>query len=179
MVTKQRGRSLFGFMFKEIHINFSRLKSLLKYLLIFGIFLFLLYINPWKVQENYIILPTPTPSTFSSDKLLSLINEWRVAQELLPLIKSSALCDTATVRAVEIANDWSHNGFSAERLCRKLECEVGENLAESYIDEQEVLNAWINSPAHLEVLVSPSYKYGCVSNLSGFTVLHVSDINLR
>jgi|GEM_PF-4748982 len=105
----------------------------------------------------------PSYSEIDADKLLRLVSDWRVSQKLYPIVKNQRLCDSATVRAVEIQQD----------------CEVGENLAEQFKSEHDIFIAWLNSPSHLEVMASRSYHFGCVAQVEGYVVLHLSNVRLK
>jgi len=157
------------------------MKGVVKYALVaLGAFIVACFvIKPYKNTEVFVVAPTPNFSHFNTDKLLAMINDWRISQKLQPIIESQVLCDSATIRAVEVRNDWSHNGFDPKRVCREVGCELGENLARNLGSEREVLDSWLHSPNHLEVLDYPKYQYGCIAQVDGFVALHLSDINLR
>lgn len=101
-----------------------------------------------------------------SEKLWSLVQDWRLSQNLAPFTKRQDLCDTAKKRLPEIKDDFSHDGFYKHNwfLMKNhggVYTWTGENLAKGYSSEELALKAWLNSPTHLENLVSP-YKYSCI-----------------
>jgi len=74
------------------------------------------------------------------------------------------LCDYSAFRLEQIKRDWSHDGF---RKMNKYIYEYthaktgGENLGRDFISEQDTLNAWLNSPTHLENLTKP-FTHSCI-----------------
>lgn len=115
-------------------------------------------------------LPTPTPTPILKRKLdggrlFNLVNDYRTEQDLSSLAWYHPLCDYAKKRSEEIKTDFSHAGFfttweEASAVCP--ECQkAGENLAEGYLSEEAVLEAWIKSPTHKENLDGP-WTWGCV-----------------
>lgn len=122
---------------------------------------------------------TPPPHQFDSSKMLSLVSDWRVANGLNPISQSEKLCKVASERLQETEINWSHTGFSASRVCGSQACDVGENLAQYYRYEGEVLTAWEKSPTHYAVLSLPSYRYGCVAEENEYIVLLLSNVDLK
>jgi len=112
------------------------------------------------INSNYISSQvTPTPIILSANILMEKVNAYRESMGLSTLKKSDRLCDIAKIRIVEVQENWSHEGFYAERFCK--ECTIGENLAKEYISEQSTLSNWIKSPSHREQMVTP-YTHACV-----------------
>lgn len=112
---------------------------------------------PTPTNEPFVL---PTRTVISAEKLETLVNNWRVSQNLQPLIHSDNMCKIALIRLSETKKNWSHQGFDASRFCSKA-CTLGENLAKGYSTEQQILNAWLKSPDHLTELKTP-YTHACI-----------------
>lgn len=152
----------------------------MKYLLVVSLLLIYAVVGLFlRFSEEPAPSPTPTPYVFNSETMLSLISDWRIAHELSPVTQNEYLCEVANERAKEVQLDWSHDSFTASRVCREESCDVGENLGRFITPEGKLLTAWENSQTHLAVLNYPSYKYGCVAENSGYVVLLLSNINLK
>lgn len=114
--------------------------------------------------------PTPTkPIALDANILWNKVQGWRESQGLHPYIKDDFLCKFAIIRLEEIKTDWSHNKFSAKRLCGDMDCTVGENLASDMVTETNALISWINSPDHLREL-KYDYKYSCIETSGSYAV---------
>src|SRR5690606_38000398 len=78
-------------------------------------------------------------------------NKYRAENSLFPVSMDSATCDFAALRASEIKNDFSHNGFTSrvdnKTLPYSSYSEVRENIAMHY-DYKLVVESWRNSPGH-------------------------------
>lgn len=105
------------------------------------------------------------PVNLDSDKLWSLIQEWRQSQGLKPYIKDKRLCVVAQDRADDGFDD--HQGLYAKYS--DYPYAIQENLTSSRLNEDEALNAWLNSPPHRKTLAT-DYKYSCVATWSATAV---------
>lgn len=116
------------------------------------------------VQSTQLVVVSPTAVMLNSEKLLSLVNEWRTGNNLLPFTKSENLCKISNERVAEIKTDFSHDNFlynmKKETYCKS--CFLGENIARQYSSEEEVLQDWLNSPTHRENLTG-RYSNTCIS----------------
>lgn len=124
----------------------------------------------WNIKLNTLPEPQPNPivrSEVTSANLLETVNKWRVSQKLKPYIQSDFLCNVAKDRLPEIKKDFSHKEFHAIRWCT--DCVMGENLAREYYSPNDLLNAWLVSPKHREVL-SKDFTHSCVSTDGIYTV---------
>lgn len=90
-------------------------------------------------------------------EILELINDHRIS------IGINALNDMSTIKAVAYGHtdymidqeEISHDNFYTRRnsLINNVGAEnVGENVAYAYSSAQSVVNAWLNSPGHKEVI---------------------------
>ncbi len=81
-----------------------------------------------------------------------LINEYRVSNGVAALAWSEADAKVATIRAEEIASDFSHSSVSGANEG------YGENIAVTYGGTaSEVVNAWIGSAGHRANILRKSY----------------------
>lgn len=97
------------------------------------------------------------PVVLSSDKLWSLVQEWRHSEGLLPYTKDQRLCNIARDRIK--AGDDDHGGFYAQFSSSPYE--LSENSVWHTTDEAGALKSWLKSPRHHEALLRP-YKYSCL-----------------
>lgn len=125
---------------------------------IFGIsvFSFALVYSINETKNN----PNP-PSTFplvSSEKLMSVVNNWRHTQGLKPYTKNDWLCEQAEKRVKEIQIDFSHNGFWNIKGDYR---DLAENLSKDIFNEHQHLNGWLNSASHAANLKA-NYYFSCI-----------------
>jgi uncharacterized protein YkwD len=100
--------------------------------------------------------------------LVTAVNSFRSAQGLARL----ALSDTLTFASKWMATDmavydyFSHTSRDGREPVERMsdagypgrQTYTGENMAAGYASANEVLNGWINSPAHYAVLTNPNYR---------------------
>ena len=94
-----------------------------------------------------------------AQEILDLTNYYRTAKGLKPLTWNAGLASAASVRAKEASIHWSHtrpDGRDWYTVNDKIM--YGENLAKNYITANGVVNGWLNSPTHAEVLYYPDFK---------------------
>lgn len=114
----------------------------------------------------------------SPGRIIELVNQKRAEEKLSLLIRSSNLDFVAYIRAVNIIKngDFSHEASKsqgltfinvADRLLTPYQS-IAENLALGYFDgeEQTLVNAWLDSPHHKEVLLG-NYNLVGVFTLNG------------
>ena len=119
--------------------------------------------------------PPQSVYNIDQDKLFDLIQMWRVANDYKPYKIDDGLCAFAIIRAFEVQNDWSHDGFVAGRIAPLSNHELyGENLAKEFFSEESMLDGWIHSPTHLENLESP-FTYSCVRCINGYCAHEFGD----
>ena len=101
--------------------------------------------------------------SIDSDKLLSLIQNWRKDQGLSEFVENAQLCRVAEDRVLDGFDD--HEGlhlklkngdynFLGEKVL------LSENITTGLFP-QDALNNWLDSPPHKEALMD-DYKYTCV-----------------
>ena len=132
---------------------------MLKSILIIFLFLTLLFVirdKPQKILHNSYI-----SSEESEKNLVEYINVYRVNLGLNILKTEDSLCDFALRRSKEIITDWSHNGFyvSPPNFTKR-----GENLAKCFTKDQDVLEAWLDSRTHKQV-IEGEYDKICIGKV--------------
>ncbi len=115
-------------------------------------------------------VPTVTETPFvplSSDRLWTLINEYRVEKGLSPFIKDQRLCKISDSRVVDILEDYSHDKlYSDDKYTR--DYAYSENIDISWTEEESVRD-WSDSPSHRKALEG-SWIYSCISTKQKSTV---------
>lgn len=119
----------------------------------------------------------------SWDTLFGLINKYKKSAGIPEIKIDNDLCNLAKVRSEEIINDWSHSGFSRSSYkVREIYCpscvRMSENLARDFVSPEEVMDAWIRSPSHKEVLDEPNTK-GCLGYKENNGNMFISFISAR
>jgi len=123
-------------------------------------------------QNNSIIVSTPAPTALNPDKLWEIVNNWRTSQNLPAYIKNEQLCIVADERVAYIQKDWSHGGFRKNLSTYKNISGykyLGENLSRNNFPETAALDAWLDSPGHLENLKLP-FTHSCIATDGTFAV---------
>ncbi|MDQ2915421.1 MAG: CAP domain-containing protein [Chloroflexota bacterium] len=99
--------------------------------------------------------------------LVARINAFRAARSLPTLAVSDTLTAAAKWMSVDMGarNYFAHTSYDGRSPTQRMADAgypafgtwTGEDLAAGYTTTAEVLNGWINSPAHYAVLVNPKY----------------------
>jgi hypothetical protein len=119
-----------------------------------------------KASSSEVLAPesSPTPIITRYD-LLEEFNSYRLDRNLPALTQDNTLCLFADLRAVEVKNSFTHDGFwnKAEKLVTKEGQYVGlgENLAVNYRTTKGVMEAWNASPTHRENLQRKEFNRVC------------------
>jgi len=121
-----------------------------------------------------IALTTTILANAAKGNLFNMINGYRKVSGMRMLSYNSQLCKCAYQRAVEVEGDWSHDGFYTNK-CLKQFPNRGENLAKNFNSSNAILQAWLNSPTHKEILSNPAYTKGCVGFYGDNVVLEVAE----
>lgn len=96
--------------------------------------------------------------------VLNKVNQIRVANGLNALRYDAALEGTSTVRASEITTKFSHTRpDGTDWYTVNADLMYGENLAEGFKTADEVVNAWMASPAHKANILKPDFTTMSVS----------------
>ena len=117
----------------------------------------------------------PPPANACGQGLIPLINQVRAENGLLPLVESSLLNADAQQYADFIASR-SILSHTADGRTLDMRAEaagytgwkaLGENLAGGYDTPEQAVTAWLASPGHHDIIMSPSYTetgVGCAWN---------------
>jgi len=105
-------------------------------------------------------------AAIGSEDLLSLHNVERKKVGLPPLKLNAELTNSAQQKALAMleSNCWSHycpDGKSPWEFfdaAGYMYLYAGENLAEGYYNNEDVMVAWMNSPTHKENVIKPEYE---------------------
>lgn len=100
--------------------------------------------------------------------LLTQVNSFRASRGLSTLVVSDALTVAAKWMATDMAvhNYFSHTSLDGRSPTQRMadagypafSTWAGEDLAAGYTGAAQVLQGWIDSPAHLAVLTNPAYR---------------------
>jgi hypothetical protein len=104
-------------------------------------------------------------STVLPSAVVALTNEERIENSEPPLVRSSVLDEAARMKAEHMAANEYFAHFSPDGVtpwhwfdeAGYVYAHAGENLAIHFTDSSEVVEAWMNSPAHRENIVSGKY----------------------
>jgi uncharacterized protein YkwD len=111
--------------------------------------------------------PFPTPSIESRrSEIIFIINLIREQTGLLPLKENILLNKSAQLKAQDMLDKgyWAHNspaGTEPWVFFSKVGYEysmAGENLGRDFILASGVVDGWMNSPKHREILLDPRYQ---------------------
>lgn len=105
-------------------------------------------LTPSPVTSAVVVEPPVATGSF-----ISQINAYRASNGLSPVSSNNETCSFASIRAKEIASDFSHNGFTNRINNKSLPYssyhDVTENIAMNS-DSSQIVAMWINSPGHAE-----------------------------
>ncbi len=105
----------------------------------------------------------PTPQQFvnlDSDKIFSLINQYRASQGLSPFEQENSVCELAQIRSVELAGELTNGTIHSGLYNRTLPYWIWEN-AKLGSNEEDTVSWWLSSPLHHQSIIG-DYKYSCV-----------------
>jgi len=105
-------------------------------------------------------------SNISPSDIITLTNQQRVANGLLPLSTNSVLSNAAVAKGNDMfaKGYWAHfapDGTSPWSFFLGFGYKyryAGENLARDFSDSSSTVNAWMNSPSHRENILNSNYK---------------------
>ena len=97
-------------------------------------------------------------------KAFDKVNEIRVANGMSALTWDASLEQAAQVRAAESSTVFSHTRPDGSAWYTVNENVMyGENLGKLYTNADDVVNAWMNSPAHKANIVNADYTKGAIA----------------
>lgn len=125
--------------------------------------------------EILILRQTSLFAEVSAQKILELTNDLRKQYGLPPLNENPLLKEAAKEKALDMIRNkyfahYSPTGISPWYFIEKNGYDyryAGENLAMNFIDSEEVVRAWVNSPTHRDNLLNQKYEEIGIAVLSG------------
>lgn len=108
-------------------------------------------------------------SVFAADRndakaAFDQVNEIRVQNGLAPLTWNDEIEEAADIRAAECEVKFSHTRPDGSSwYTANSDLLYGENLAKGYSDSDSVVNAWMNSKAHKDNILSDEFSSGAIS----------------
>ena len=127
----------------------------------------LLFVAGAQLAGGGIVARAATLDSGESD-LLSQVNAFRASRGLSTLVVSDSLTLAAKWMATDMSvnNYFSHTSLDGRSPTQRMadagypafSTWAGEDLAAGYATAAQVLQGWINSPAHLAVLTNPAYR---------------------
>jgi uncharacterized protein YkwD len=127
----------------------------------------LLFVAFAELAGGGIVARAATLDSGESD-LLAQVNSFRVSRGLSTLIVSDSLTLAAKWMATDMSvnNYFAHTSLDGRSPTQRMADAgypafatwAGEDLAAGYTSAAQVLQGWINSPAHLAVLTNPEYR---------------------
>ena len=104
-------------------------------------------------------------ANYTSDEVIALVNEYREGEGLSELDTDDKLMKAAMDKAKDMLEKgyWDHFGPNGETPWQFIKGEgyqysvAGENLAKGFNDENKMMNAWLNSPAHKANIAKAEY----------------------
>lgn len=129
-------------------------------------------------QAKAVATTAPVQSNSPSSALWTSINTYRQNHGVSTLSHDGELCSFSGKRLSELMNsgNLNHNGFAEllnEYVSQKHYAKIGETLAQSYTDPDEIVRRWDESEPHRAIIQDAAYTRGCESQGNGFTVLIV------
>lgn len=126
----------------------------------------LFLINPKTASSEASNTSAQREDKINADKLIALTNTTRKDYGLEELKFSQQLSQAAENKAKYILTNSSfdHNGLEGQTFSYWIKnvdydyIRVGENLAINYNNPNDILNAWLESPAHRKNLLNPLYS---------------------
>lgn len=128
------------------------------------------------------------PDTFSPGRMLDLINEARTSgyrcegewyPPVAPLTWNNLVEDAAYSHSVWMEREGrlSHTGAGGSDAGDRLDAAgynwqaFGENIAEGYITEDDVVYSWLNSPGHCQNIMNPDFVHVGAAVSGGYWTL--------
>ena len=130
-----------------------------------------------------LLFPWPVYANISATEIVNEINTYRNNHKIGLLKVKKELNASASERALYLVKNklFTHDGFGFTVYKHyKTVKYAGENLAEYKGTSQDIVDAWIASPAHLKVLSDKRYKYIGIGITHSYTpnremiVMHVA-----
>jgi hypothetical protein len=143
-----------------------------------AISIFILLFLLIKVVFSFNLILVKQSSLFadvSAQKIFNLTNEIRHQYGLSPVEENSLLNQAARYKAEDMLKNSYFNHYSPAGISPWYWIKMsgydyyyaGENLAMNFLDSEEVVNGWLNSPLHKENLLNANYQDMGIAVISG------------
>ncbi len=125
--------------------------------------------TPDQAKPTSIMSESPNPPSSGNpfiDRVLQLTNAQRLQANLQPLTLNSKLNNSAQAHSQDMAlNDFfDHKGSNGSSMSDRAIASgyqfsrLGENIAAGYATPEDVVQGWLNSPAHRANILNASYR---------------------
>lgn len=121
--------------------------------------IFLLFSNQ-NISKSSINTANINKVNIDQIKLTNKINDWELKQGYKPYIENEQLCSLADKRLNELKNNYEARNYVKEPADFAYN-NLAENLAKDYLDEEAVLNGWLQYPTTKKNLTD-YFKYSCI-----------------
>lgn len=158
-----------------------RMKKTLRYVLIIALALTIatVALKGDKVEPSKIESVSSKSPIVHSD-ILAIVNRHRTEGGLVLLEENVTLTRRANKRAESLFNfgKLTHDGWlEAYNETGVRACYKGENLACCFANSEQVVNGWINSPKHKEIMLSNLYRYAGIGVYQDYVVMWFASEN--
>jgi len=145
---------------------------------VIGIFVLLLFFNSSiQLLNSYLLKQNNLTANLNTLNIITEINKIRANYGLPPLNENPKLNVAALLKAQDMIEKDYFNHYSPEgkspwywiTMAKYNYKYAGENLALNFFNDQEAVQAWLDSPTHKENILNPNYKETGVAVLSGTT----------
>lgn len=132
------------------------------------------------IFANCIIQVITSMETEENDAFIIAINNLRTENQVETLISSETLNSCAEIRALEIANKFSHTRTDSTSFITVLEgtefstSNAFEFLARDIDSKVDAIDFWLADSINTEILINSSYHYFGVAYYEGFCVMLVA-----
>lgn len=143
-----------------------------------GIFVLIMIFNSGLQFLNcYLLKQNSLTANLNTLNIITEINKIRTNYGLAPLTENPKLDIAALLKAQDMIENDYFNHYSPEgktpwdwiSSVKYNYKYAGENLALNFFNDQETVQAWLDSPSHKENILNPNYKDTGVAILSGVT----------
>jgi hypothetical protein len=130
------------------------------------------YILGWNAGLNDpkpVVLASALPQHINEQDLYSKVVDFKKSKGLTAPTINQSLCKYAELRMGTLPDNWSHDIFFEDwKYSITPFYHQSENLAKRYFSAEDVLDSWIKSPTHLQVLMTND-SYLCIrcDNING------------
>lgn len=142
---------------------------------------------PYKVVTNVVVteIPVFVQAPLEYNELENNVNVIRQSHGLPKLEVNECLREQAKIRANDIKSTWSHyrpDGEHSSELTKwcvdwegKNMISVGENLAKDFPTASQIMDAWMDSPSHKELILESKYSYIGIFREENYVAMEVSN----